>query len=748
MSTPVVLPIGPMNLDIGPNPGEHSWVIRDAWDIGAGLERVPAWTTSGAATITTINGEGVCGAAPWTGGQPHRIYVATNTQLWEVSSSTATDVSGSAYTNNTNWVRFAQFGPWCLAANGVDKLQIIEVPAAIGGAQNFSDHDSNTYATISSLSAVISPRYICSHKNHVIAADITFKSNYGSIGSFSTTGAGFTNQPEALVATYDAIEITSTSATDTSPRTATIYGTTEGNGDAVSYEVVTLAGLGVATSTEVQWKKILAVKLSNAAVGTVTFRRASDNATITQIAPAGTSSGVYSVPAANQQIGGVTVTMAADAATTRSVGLGGDSNSSGDYDYDSQALSGTTSVVSNMSYVTLLEVFTGDLEAARTVTVSIYAFPAGTRKPYMWWVSATDSAINFGDETFAPSLTGSTREEALDGEGSLTGVIDGGDAWYLFKEKSIYKIVGPPWQPKIISRSVGMKAFNVPYRQGERIYFWSTFGLYYVDTLTDEVVNLFDGRMQIATSSYANFNYGFLSGAYPDPSQITTQATGTWVLDDYVNISGDSRFGLVYIKNIAPQYKSIIVYNKHNDAFFLLTQGEMTGLVTNFVETPMGSASPFPGSSILAIATTGANHQVWYTVPGGFSSGTVSDTASYVALPFKVLSGDQYIPTQIQAIRPLFNSNHFSSTNNKLLVGARVISVSGQNKSWKLDGKLSLSDTYSLDGWVKVNNCPFATKHSIGFTIDKGATGTGHRAGFSGLVGVEVMYTAGPRQAQ
>lgn len=748
----VVLPIGALNLDSGPTPGDHAWVIQNAWNLGSGLERVPGWTESAVTITGQPAGDAGCGIYSWNKGTSHRIYFATNTQIWEVASA-ATDVSGSAYTNNTNGVRFTSFGSWCLAANGVDKLQIIEVPTALAGAQNFSDHDSNVYATISSLSAVISPRYICSHKNHVIAADITFKSNYGSIGSFSTTGAGFTNQPND-----DTITAESDGA-DT--RLVTVYGTVTGGGDTVWYkDNVALTGAVPVTiappvgSGATKWEKILAVKVATTSgARTITFREASGALAITTIGVGASSSGVYSVPAANQQVGGVTVTMAADAATTRSVGLGGDSNSSGDYDYDSQALSGTTSVVSNMSYVTLLEVFTGDLEAARTVTVTIYAFPAGTRKPYMWWVSQIDSAINFGDETFAPSLTGSTREEAMDGDGDLSGVIDGGDAWYLFKEKSIHKIAGPPWQPVVISRSIGMIKGTSPYRQGDRIYFESEYGLYYIETSTNEVVPLYPGRLQVATSGGSNFSYGFNSGSYPDPaSGSTVTAKGIFVITgSNIRISGDSRFGLVYVANPHTAYDSYLVYNEKLDEFFIMTDGEPDRVFSWITETDTFNTDKFPGSQLVGVKTTGiasVDHDFWYATQGGFNSTTPDAFDTYVLLPFKVLSNSEYVPTQVQAIKPIYNSNHVNATANTLGIRARIYSMSGQGKSWTVNGIFSTSNSSSKDGWYRVDSCPFATCHAIGFTIGKGTTGSGHKASFSGLVGVEVKYMAGPAQAQ
>lgn len=178
----------------------------------------------------------------------------------------------------------------------------------------------------------------------------------------TTTGVGeaFTNQPA-----NDGVEIVSDNAADTT-QTWTIIGTTTGT-DTVVVETGTLNGTTFVPTVKVDWGLILAVKLSASAAGTVTVREASADATITTLATTVLSKGVETVLAADQSAWNRTVSLVSDGATTKQLGLKG-TNSAGATIYDSQALNGTTAVLSNSAFATVTELYTGDLEGTRTAT--------------------------------------------------------------------------------------------------------------------------------------------------------------------------------------------------------------------------------------------------------------------------------------------------------------------------------------------------------------------------------------------
>lgn len=177
----------------------------------------------------------------------------------------------------------------------------------------------------------------------------------------SAAGSAFTNQPS-----NDGVEVLSSDTGDTT-QTVTIIGTTTGT-DTVVVETVTLTGTTFVPTAKTNWGVVLAVKKSAATLGTVTVRKATGDATIT----AGLTAAVLSVgvnTVTNTAAYNRAVSMVGSGATTKQVGLGG-TNSASTQIYDSKALTGATAVTSNSSFLTVTEIYTGDLEATRTVAIT------------------------------------------------------------------------------------------------------------------------------------------------------------------------------------------------------------------------------------------------------------------------------------------------------------------------------------------------------------------------------------------
>lgn len=198
-------------------------------------------------------------------------------------------------------------------------------------------------------------------KNSVVTQATNSGNLTGGTDQTTTTaaGLGYTNQPA-----NDTVEFVSSSALDV--QSATVIGTTNG-GNVVVVETVVLTGTTPVATIKSNWGVVLAIKLSSAAVGTITVREGSADQTITTLAPAATSSGVTTVTntaAFNQALSTV-----ASGATTKQIGWGGTDTSNVQI-YDSKPLNGTTAVTSNSSFFTLTEIYRGDLEATRTVTVT------------------------------------------------------------------------------------------------------------------------------------------------------------------------------------------------------------------------------------------------------------------------------------------------------------------------------------------------------------------------------------------
>lgn len=186
----------------------------------------------------------------------------------------------------------------------------------------------------------------------------------GTTASTYTTavGSAFANQPA-----NDSVSVHSSSAADTT-QTVTIIGTTVST-DTVVTEDIALDGTNVVDSVKTDWGVILGFKLDAVCAGTLTVEENSGNADIKTLAAGGTSSGVNTVTAGQTAFYDRLVRLVASEASTKQIGLKG-TDSDGNVIYDSQALTGATSVLSNSRFSTVTEVYTGDLAATTTATIT------------------------------------------------------------------------------------------------------------------------------------------------------------------------------------------------------------------------------------------------------------------------------------------------------------------------------------------------------------------------------------------
>lgn len=725
-------PIGALSLDAGPRDGEHLWVAQNVLLQDGGYEKMPEWSEVYTQSVTS--GYIPYGIHSWRGGVTGRVYLATDDKFFEMTDSGATDVTGLTIpTNTTNGVKFASYGEWVFGANGVDKIQTMKVPSATGSTTNFEDMVYTTGG------AKISPKYICSHKNHIVAADIKFVESYGQVSTATTgVGAAFTNQPN-----NDFIELISTSGSDTS--TVAIYGTTSGGGDVVTVETLTMTGLVAKKSSTSNWSKILGWNLqTTTAVGTITLRKFSGGATISTIAPLGAASGIYNVPAADQAGGDRVIDIVASAATTKQVGIIG-TTPGGSYYYDSQALSGPTSVQSNSEFRSIKNILIGDIENTVTVTFTSHQYPAGYTDPYLVWWSGTDDPEGYGTEVLAPQIAGSSNQPLLDGVGKITGVVDGGDCFFVFKEGSIYRFDGPPFQPTVISYSVGMKAGLLPYRQGNRIYFWSEAGLHFIDISNNQVNQTMTGTVQRSVLDYANANYGSAVGSYPLQRVSTKELANCTNTATLVSIAGDSTNSLIVLmfRNASTPGGHGLVYHEATGAFTILTGPSGSNMeAIQLVDYHPGSGQ-IPGilSSLRMVFKKTATLLSWTKpLPTGYPVSGTRD--AYFRWPFKGAAPGGPT-TRVARVKPIFD-NPVTATSQNMNIHVCVYSVSGVGKSWYSHSILSIGNaTTSLDGWITVDGCPFAERHSIGISFLANGPKLNQDPLMNGFVGIDVDVVSG-----
>lgn len=744
------LPLGKMNLERGALDGDHAWVIKDLMATTHGYEQAPI--LGSVTTISLPDSNNPKGGINWRGEGSARMYVGTYDRIYEVAGSTATNVSratGGAYSNDANGPSFAAYGKKCYHSNGVDRINSIIVPSTTGQADNF---ENITYTTDG---AVIAPKFICSHKNHLIGANIKMLEGYGEIDSVDVTpGIGFTNQPA-----NDKVQILSSNAADTS-KVITIVGTTFGTDTVVTENITTNGANGTTpvSSVKADWGIILRVTNNSVtgSAGNITIREFSGGLTIATIPSSGAASHVGNA-LVSVSAGDSYVTLVADAGTTKQIGIEG-TDASGATIRDSQALSGTTPVRSNLRFRTITALYVGDLEVARTVTISSHQFALGEQYEYLIWISGTDLPEGYGDPQVAPQIPGSDYRYLFDGIGTITGVIDGGDCFFVFKSGSIVRLDGPPFQPTVINYNVGMRPGNVPYRQGERIYFWSSKGLSYVDIRSNEVVHVFEDSMQRSILDGGSFSVtGSNIGYFPEQNISSLSIANAASTTPRVRIAGDAEYNLMFVTfyNGSSCYGTddsvMLCYNEKLDSFSLLDGpvGNTTG-ASLILDYDNDATSSYPGSVIRVFRITANSTLTMYSYGSGGLVGLANTSCPYIRYPFKSVDPTSS-RSRITKVRPIFD-NISAVGDDATMAGTRieVLSISGTAKSWTVNSVLSIgTNSYSADGWYGVDNCKFHDKHSVGvhFKASAPALTPPNEMIIAGLVGVEIEFELMPSRS-
>lgn len=91
------------------------------------------------------------------------------------------------------------------------------------------------------------------------------------------------------------------------------------------------------------------------------------------------------------------------------------------------------------------------------------------------WISMDDNIQRYGSPTVHPELRGSIPLDLNDSPGSITGII-GGESVYVFKQDSIYRLVGPPFDAIKIAEGIGTVANGSIINVKGAIYFMSNHG--------------------------------------------------------------------------------------------------------------------------------------------------------------------------------------------------------------------------------------------------------------------------------
>jgi hypothetical protein len=200
-----------------------------------------------------------------------------------------------------------------------------------------------------------------------------------------------------------------------------------------------------------------------------------------------------------------------------------------------------------------------------------------------------------------------------------------------------------------------------------------------------------------------------------------------------VSIAGDAVNSLVWVlyhnNNGSPGTHGFI-YHENLESFTQITgPGTSNNLGTKIVNyrSDLSSEVFFPGSSIRCLSV-GTSTRLDYDkmVKSGFSQSVTRD--AYLRWPFFNPTGEKKLA--------------------RFIIKVDVLSISGVQKSWSVHGILKLGEnTTSRDGWVTIDGCPYADKHSIGVSV-LGVGDIDSPAPYMvNFVGIEVDYKEGPTRS-
>jgi len=195
-----------------------------------------------------------------------------------------------------------------------------------------------------------------------------------------------------------------------------------------------------------------------------------------------------------------------------------------------------------------------------------------------------------------------------------------------------------------------------------------------------------------------------------------------------------------------------LVYDETTDRFTQLSGPLLANAAgTYLVEMRTDSGSekfPVGGSLQCLYKTTTTNLRADSFVRAGFTA-TTSVRPAYLRWPFwSVLKDGASKASRILRVRPLFDNLSTFMQDGYFTIKVDVISISGVQKSWYVNGVFSKGEvTKSKDGWVTIDGCPYADKHSIGVSVT-GVGDIGSPAPYlANFIGIDVDYLADPSRS-
>lgn len=366
---------------------------------------------------------------------------------------------------------------------------------------------------------------------------------------------------------------------------------------------------------------------------------------------------------------------------------------------------------------------------------------AGDQPLLVWW-SGLDNGSAFGDSTNAPSIDGTGWKQVFDGDGIITGLVGGYDAAFIFKDRSIHRMDGPPFQINCIANGVGCKYHKSIVRLNDRIYFWSTNGPAYVDTRSNEVVLLSKELMNASFVDSLNPRQGASVGSWPE----ITVGTSFLSFDESVLIRNT-------VQAMVDDAHRLIAFIWPNTLASSHGEGVWAGaLYSEDTEAWTGWAPYGVSASTLALTGPGVSDSyynapmtrtaIWGHATGGITKYTLANNAgtgkATFVLPFLPFTDAPGTVSRILAIRPIFVHGGASTSGANPLFQVEIQTNQGPWNRWPGTRTTELTPITSFDGFIQLPNTKYGVSHAILFNVGYGSGAS--QDFFVGLSALEVIY--------
>jgi len=393
-----------------------------------------------------------------------------------------------------------------------------------------------------------------------------------------------------------------------------------------------------------------------------------------------------------------------------------------------------------------------------------YGAIAADYHPDLVWWSATDNGVAFGSPADSPALLGTDYKFLYDGDGPITGMVAAADAFFVFKERAVYRVDGPPFQFSKISFGLGTVYPRSIVTRGTNIYFMSSSGPAVIDAVSSQMrlLSTDGGHRHIVDSLLPR--KGSSLGLIPQGFGNTSPIQNTNVaLDDSLNtpftvtafadqahdrVIFTASSSLTLVENSG---KLCWIYDESSDSLSVAGLYSSNGIPTivgttgSIMLVPLAAYSkyraPWQDMGVICIKVVGGAGDIYLGLQGDDNPINSNGLVQF-RLPFTPFTDRPGVKTRILAFRPIY-SRDAQSVLQAFTHKYAIIYSAAPGFVWdKCSYVYNDSPITSFDGWVQTPNTVYSYMHSLGFNFTMTSEVADTKAWLANIVGVEIIYDA------